>query len=524
MCSKQMPLSRWSKRLILRLAVSGLFLSAGLGFTAAPALADDAALGRQGETVYPIREPAVRMASEEVRLKVSPQNTWVDVTFTFVNDGPAREVLVGFPVGSPGGDELRGDLELHDFRAWVDGEAVTAERRDGVHPQEPLVDEHGRALTYPAWFTWTIPFESGQQRTVRNTYRATNYHNSSDEAATGYILRTGRVWRGPIGKARIVVELDGILPGQLSGVFPTSYYWQGERMVWEFLDFEPERDITLRFRMRPEVWPGGEGFNRVMAAEAKGGADGLKLLRSALPPDCCEGAPTPLEWALAKFEFLYGSREKALAIARRGLQWGQQGSTLAHLAAAGRLQEPQELLLLKELNPGIRRYLMDLAGQEGAPPRPPVLQPDGSILAGDPDGDLDGFGLTVWLSPDDDLRPVAEMHGLQDPYTNEPDYRFHLPEPFPPGVDAVWYRSWALDGRGHRTESGLVRLNLHTPPMPVVPQQGVPDPATIAPGSPALPVQADLHGPTPPTPAYGWATVTAVLLALVLGYAATRKR
>lgn len=192
------------------------------------------------------------MAAEEVHLRVGTFETRVDVTFTFVSEGPARTVLMGFPVGNPQYLESRGDPDLHDFAAWLDGEPLQVRREKGVEPQEPIRGINGQVLSYPQWITFSVPFEANQTRTVRNTYRATNYYNSIGEVASGYILQTGRVWKGPIGSAVITVELDGVLPGQIFGASPTSYRWEGERMVWRLKEFEPERDIVVRFRR----WPG----------------------------------------------------------------------------------------------------------------------------------------------------------------------------------------------------------------------------------------------------------------------------
>jgi hypothetical protein len=106
---------------------------------------------------------------------------------------------MGFPVLK---DEVgRGDQALHDFAAVIDGApaAVTA--------------ESGTATgDYPSWISWTVPFAVGQIRTVTNSYWGRNMYWSNGEGRTGYILKTGAGWNGPIGHALVEADLTELLP------------------------------------------------------------------------------------------------------------------------------------------------------------------------------------------------------------------------------------------------------------------------------------------------------------------------
>ncbi|HWI64610.1 MAG TPA: hypothetical protein VNT75_22495, partial [Symbiobacteriaceae bacterium] len=153
------------------------------------AAADDGSLGRSGETVFPMGEPTVRMEAEEVLLRIDPERTAVSLSFTFANSGPAKQVLMGFPLQQT--FEGRGHPELNEFTTRVDGTAV------------PVVTEKASAGEYPGWITWPVAFGANQTVTVTNSYWGTNTYWSNGDTLAGYILKTGAVWNGTIGRARV---------------------------------------------------------------------------------------------------------------------------------------------------------------------------------------------------------------------------------------------------------------------------------------------------------------------------------
>ncbi|RJQ28504.1 MAG: copper amine oxidase N-terminal domain-containing protein [Peptococcaceae bacterium] len=232
--------------LIMAVAIAGIIMMI-LGVPPKTADADDAVLGRVGEAVRPLMETPVEMTGEEVKIRLGREFTRVDAVFTFHNSGAAAEVLMGFPEATSqadGGSEWSGDTTLHDFEAFVDGEKAAVERRAGLSPENGA-----KELSYPAWHTFTVPFEAGQTREVRNTYRVKNGYSSEGTIRSGYILTTGSVWKGSIGLVRVTVEPDGVLPYNLQGVSPAGYGFAGDNLVWEWKNCEPDRNIEIMFKM-----------------------------------------------------------------------------------------------------------------------------------------------------------------------------------------------------------------------------------------------------------------------------------
>lgn len=209
------------------------------------AAADDASLGRMGEAVQPVHNTQVRMIEEEVNIRVYRYKCEVTATFLFRNDGPATTVLVGFPEGGVDSEWAGGDSLLHDFATELDGKPVTVKREPGLRP-----DKDPRSYDYPSWLTWEVGFLAGETRRIKNTYWVKNTHNSSGWMETGYVMTTGSLWNGPIGRAKVTMELMDIRPSQLIGVFPGDYEFQGNKLVWDWEGIEPTQDMRLVFDLR----------------------------------------------------------------------------------------------------------------------------------------------------------------------------------------------------------------------------------------------------------------------------------
>ncbi|MHB9146319.1 MAG: hypothetical protein ACYC5Y_13410 [Symbiobacteriia bacterium] len=457
---------------------------ATLAAGATPARADDAVLGRSGETVVPLTDQEIRMADETVVLTLDEMRTLADLTFTFTNDGPARTILMGFPVGkrSDMQDEadLGNDLELHDFKAWVDGAPVEVKRETGGP------SPGGSGSEYAAWITWPVSFAAGETRVVRNTYWGSDSAWSNGDVRVGYILKTGAAWKGPIGHAVIRVR-PNFLPVDPFRVYPTDYRWDGNDLVWEWRNFEPRADIEVAWNSRPVAAPAD--WDTLMKAIDQGVPQGaaayLQEYRRTHPNP---NAPDAIDMALALWLHQSGDQAGASAIVQRALTAQVQHPYVPYLAVEEGLRQPAEVLGWT-MNPALRRWFQDRAGLEGEPPDLPVItfpeRPDSAVAwinvhLADPDEDLNDWGVRVWASSDESMAPLIDARcDPADPGSlSRPDLILYAPGWLT--VDRVWARAWVEDGRGHRRETPLVELTVPAgvkdPSLRPAPEQ--PSPAT----------------------------------------------
>jgi len=266
-------------------AVMALAASTGLA-------ADDGSwtLTGQGRTVVPLQSTQVRMVAETVVIRPvepspastepgSPKDllrnyyTWsAECVFTFQNTSASpAEVLMGFP-DTWEEDSWRWELyedqkvpksnAIREFETWVDGEAVAAEAKEPDKAMLKRWPDISRVLC------WSVPFEPGQTRSVKNRYRfggIRTVNNSGDNyTRLEYILRTGALWNGPIGSAEIRVypgkewRLGSSVLGMSDELLtllwnhavlaPCGFEVEREPelcFVWKMKDLVPKRDIQV---------------------------------------------------------------------------------------------------------------------------------------------------------------------------------------------------------------------------------------------------------------------------------------
>jgi hypothetical protein len=67
------------------------------------------------------------------------------------------------------------------------------------------------------------------------------------ERSFTYVLKTGASWKGTIGRARIVCDIAGLRARGPLQFQPAGGKIAGRKVVWEFRNFEPNKDIVVRW-------------------------------------------------------------------------------------------------------------------------------------------------------------------------------------------------------------------------------------------------------------------------------------
>lgn len=223
-----------------------------------PAFADDAYLGRSAEGVFPTGETEVEMVAEEVTIDLltSGPSPGVEAkatcVFTFRNtSAQPAEVLMGFPgeYSEQYREENLGGqgyaATVRDFTAAVDGTEVPVTLETGtLGPEE-------ESQLFASWYTFPVSFAPDQTRVVVNTYRFVSPGNSIGDVYLSYVLRTGRYWKGGIGRAKVTVRLGDVGPWQLVHLYPGDWLVSpdGKALTWERQDFEPAYDLEVTYNV-----------------------------------------------------------------------------------------------------------------------------------------------------------------------------------------------------------------------------------------------------------------------------------
>ena len=250
---------------ILVLIVAFLSSIACLGFLP-QAYADSSYLQPIGQGLV-VRggDTQVAMIEEEVTItgpgKDTPSgpefgNAHFTCTFHLKNTGDAMETLqAGFPVQDIVPQQFNGETAFHptepleDLQVLLDGQEIQP-----TQAREPARTEGSSEGVL--WATWPMAFSPGQEQSVEIRYTCSFAHEG---AGFVYILTTGATWKGPIGFGRITFDWDGLIsPEQVqASIEPTrsQYSPKGSTLVWEFRDWEPDRDLSVGFILPSLIRP-----------------------------------------------------------------------------------------------------------------------------------------------------------------------------------------------------------------------------------------------------------------------------
>ncbi len=217
------------------------------------ACANDAAVRGVGGAVAPMdSHPSIRMVREKVDARIGRDDVKVRCEFVFKNEGPATTVKMGFPEWS-WGDSARPIVttEFKSFKSWVDGKPVGTKL---------IPSAKGQSMEYEAWHVKDVRFGANQTRTVVDECISSLGGDSMGASFFSYVLRTGKSWKGKIGKAVVTVDASGV--DSFYKIMPShdkGYVQKGSTIVWSARDFEPSDNIHVH--MEPwKLWVGDDGI------------------------------------------------------------------------------------------------------------------------------------------------------------------------------------------------------------------------------------------------------------------------
>jgi hypothetical protein len=176
--------------------------------------ADSASLYAVGTDLTPIdgQLPNISMRREEVDIFVCPGFVVVEALFELENEGVETDLEVGFPCfGRPNPFKAH-ETALLDFAVTVDGQAVRN------------VDKRIDNIYFPMWKAWRQYFQAHSRSLLKVCYwTPLNSYMGASRMPFVYILRTGRFWKGVIGKAIVRVHALDIPFNAIQEATPPGY-------------------------------------------------------------------------------------------------------------------------------------------------------------------------------------------------------------------------------------------------------------------------------------------------------------
>jgi hypothetical protein len=209
-------------------------------------------LGRSVE-VIDNENTNIIMLEEEIIITLYKSYYEVTVTFDFYNDGPAEDVLLGFPVSatSPGTPPKENEMaQMIAFESYINEDLLT----EYTIKEESSTDENGYYKTITRWYIREITFPENSHTYSKVIYK-TPYNELGFETAAGYIYGTGRNWKDSIGTMNVIINHgDDIIIDSVSFGLDKSY----DSFIWEadgtykyiMKDIEPDEKNRITIMIR----------------------------------------------------------------------------------------------------------------------------------------------------------------------------------------------------------------------------------------------------------------------------------
>jgi hypothetical protein len=231
-----------------------------------------------GVNIRPYSENIITLKKEDLTIQFVPgkqakNNIYgvetlahVSATFVFVNTGEKVSLKMGFPFGLA---KMRGfnTPNVQNVSVEMDGKKITTNF---------LTTENNE---YDPWVYFNTEFKANETKTLKVTYDAL--------PAGGYflyVLKTGALWKGPIGELNIDLKFpySATYPNVLS-VTPGGYTIKGNDIIYHFKNYEPDENIIVKFLpydFANEIAPLRETAYKTNAPE-----DWYNYLKKLLPVD-----------------------------------------------------------------------------------------------------------------------------------------------------------------------------------------------------------------------------------------------
>jgi len=201
-----------------------------------PVYGNDAVYFGSGVTVYPVKNEDIQLVSEVITITKGVGLGWgVEAVLNFKNHGDKTTVQMGFPFDTYGPEEpwAMDSTELSNptylpnpkFRTFIKGKEIKVTRKKGWD-QSPLQD-----LNYPIVYTFIVPFEKGEAKSIRHTYSVMGTDWSTGDYEIKYILKTGALWKGVIENIKVKMILSGNSFSEITEITPQAHSTQKKKNV-----------------------------------------------------------------------------------------------------------------------------------------------------------------------------------------------------------------------------------------------------------------------------------------------------
>lgn len=232
--------------------------------------ADVYTIRREGAGIVPERSTTVSMDAEDVVVAPGEDNFEVTATFVMRNQSDQTVTsLVAFPIIGSGYSHLvdvNGEFKV-ELKSGMDEGTPFVATKVRLRTNAPSTTRTGyddeppkNVADYPEAVVWDVTWAPSETKVIRVHFEMGDpmVLSGSSRFAEGwqlmYIVRTGALWKGPIGRADISMCLARgnphftVTPGSVQKwSYPDQAKWKDkDTLAWHFENWTPTDDIWFR--------------------------------------------------------------------------------------------------------------------------------------------------------------------------------------------------------------------------------------------------------------------------------------
>jgi len=221
----------------------------------------------------PVATEHVRIVDETLLIRAGVNSAMVEVRYLMRNMTDKKvKVRFGFPI-----EETTGSFE--PFGGYPDIDRTPSSHKSPMYCKNYEITARGKVLKarwqteenpendrrfdgLKGWNVSEITFAKGEEVPVmirfESEYAGTEHFIndtvSRSAAIFRYRLSTAACWHGSISEGRVIIEPNGIDPGDIRVIKPVNRFRkEGDRWIWNFKDLDPTMDDDLEIECQPLV-------------------------------------------------------------------------------------------------------------------------------------------------------------------------------------------------------------------------------------------------------------------------------
>ena len=193
-----------------------------------------------GGSVKPIEDTDIQLVWKKIEIILYPDYYETRVSYIFLNHSAGKNVIMGFPTHK--GEDWNSASGVREFKAYYQGQLME------TFVKKASFDSKFTGVLIDAFECFQITVKDNERFEIQNVFKQDyqNYYEGFG-SGLGYILETGRFWKGNIEKIEVTVDASQAGGGRRLWHENSNKQWIHE----SFVNVDP--DFNLHYFLIEEL-------------------------------------------------------------------------------------------------------------------------------------------------------------------------------------------------------------------------------------------------------------------------------